>query len=206
MIRKTGSVRAVFLLLVAGWLSACTLGGTTPPSRFYVLTAGPASLLNGELPVTVSLGPVTLPDAVLRPQIATRPEPARMVFAEFHRWAGDLRANVEQVLLRGLSERLGNNVIHLADGGDIDADYRLAVRFLRFDGTPGRHAVLEGQWRVRTGDPLCLAEIRNFTIETPLDGNDYTALVEGLGRGLDQLSDEIARVLVKQPSCRDKPA
>lgn len=202
MTRRTG---LIFILLAAGWLSACTLGGSTPPSSFYVLTAGPASLLNGELPVTVSLGPVTLPDAVLRPQIATRPEPARMVYAEFHRWAGDLRANVEQVLLRGLSERLGKNVIHLAEGGDIHADYRLAIQFLRFDGKPGRQAVLEGQWRLKTGDPLCLAEVRNFTIGIPLGGNDYTALVEGLGKGLDQLSDGIASVLVKQPSCRNKP-
>lgn len=206
MTRVTVLVRAVYFLLAAGWLSACSLGGSTPPSRFYVLTAGPANLLNGELPVTVSLGPVTLPDAVLRPQIASRPEPARMVYAEYHRWAGDLRANVEQVLLRGLSERLGKNVVHLAEGGDIDTEYRLAVHFLRFDGTPGQRAVLEGQWRLKIGDPRCLAEIRNFTIETPVAGSDYTALVEGLGRGLDQLSDEIAGVLVKRPSCRNKPA
>ena len=196
-------MRSGLSLLMVVWLSACTLGGKTPNSDFYVLTARPAGMLNEGLPISVSLGPVTLPDAVLRPQIATRPEPGRMVFAEFHRWAGDLRANVEQVLLQGLSQRLGQNAIHLADGGDISEEYRLAVKFLRFDGTPGKQAVLEGSWRLKSGDPLCLVDIRNFSIETPVNGSDYAALVEGLDAGLDKLADNIAHALVKHPACRN---
>ncbi|TCK18963.1 hypothetical protein DFR30_2252 [Thiogranum longum] len=200
MITVTGYMRRGLSMLMAAGLSACTLGGKTPESEFYVLTAGPAGLIDKGLSESVSLGPVTLPDVVLRPQIATRPAPGRMVFAEFHRWAGDLRANVERVLLQGLSQRLGKNAVHLADGGDINAAYRLAVHFQRFDGTPGKYAVLQGHWRVKSG---CLVDVQNFTIEMALGGGDHAALVEGLDAGLDELADQIAHALVKYPVCHN---
>jgi len=183
-------------------LGACSFGGRTPPSTFHVLSATPAESINDGGPLSVLLGPLSLPDVVLRPQIVTRPEPGRVVFAEYHRWAGDLRANVEQVLVENLSDRLGGDTVIPTGGGDIDTDYRVAIRFLRFDGTPGRQAVLEGIWRIKACTPACLVDVHRFVIEVPVAGRDYDALVSGLDEGLAVLSDRIAQKLAGRPTCR----
>jgi len=182
-------------------LTACSFGGKTSPSIFHVLSASSAESMNDGPPMSVLLGPLSLPDVVLRPQIVTRPEQGRMVFAEYHRWAGDLRANVEQVLLQNLSYRLGNGAVIPVGSGDSDVDYRVAIRFLRFDGVPGSQVVLEGNWRVKTGAPGCLAGMHRFSIEVPVAGKEYGAYVRGLDKGLAQLGDSIARNLVQRPGC-----
>lgn len=193
----------VMLFMVLA-LAACSLGGKTSPSTFHVLSASSTESINNGPPMSVLLGPLTLPDVVLRPQIVTRPQQGHMVFAEYNRWAGDLRANVEQVTLQNLSFRLGNSVVIPAGGGYSDVDYRVAIRFLRFDGALGSNVVLEGNWRVKTGEPDCLIGIFRFAIEVPVTGREYEAYVQGLDEGLAQLSGRIARGLVKRPDCRQE--
>lgn len=189
---------SVFVLFT---LAACSIGGKTPPSTFHVLSASPADSLKDDPPMSVLLGPLSLPDVVLRPQIVTRPGQGRIQFAEYHRWAGDLRANVEQVMLQNLSYRLGHSVVIPAGSGNTETDYRVAIRFLRFDGAPGSRVVLEGNWRVKTADRGCLADIRRFAIEVPVTGTAYEAYVRGLDDGLARLADRIAQGLVRRPDC-----
>ncbi len=151
--------------------------------------------------MSVLLGPLSLPDMVLRPQITTRPEPGRVTFAEYHRWAGDLRANVEQVLLKSLSDRLGRSVVIPVDSSVPDTDYRVSIRFQRFDGTLGRDVVLEGNWRLKTGTSGCQVGLYRFTIEVPVKSGDYDAYVQALDEALAQLADRMAQALVKRPEC-----
>jgi uncharacterized lipoprotein YmbA len=191
----------VVLVLVMASLVACSLGGKTPPSKFYVLSPGPAAPLDSGSSLSVLLGPLSLPDVVLRPQITTRPEPGRVVFAEFHRWAGDLRANVEQVLLQNLSDRLGSSMVIPLGSRVVDTDYRVSIRFQRFDGALGRSVALQGSWRLKAGTPGCLVGVYRFAIETPLHGGDYGAYIRGLDGALALLSDRIAQTLARRPRC-----
>ena len=191
----------IVVVLVVVSLAGCSLGGKTQHAAFYVLSPVPAAPAGGNASPSVLLGPLSLPDVVLRPQIATRPEPGRVEFAEFHRWAGDLRANVEQVLLQNLSDRLGGSLVVPAGSSSIDTDYRVSIQFQRFDGTLGQNVVLQGSWRLKAGSRGCLVGVYRFTLESPLNGRDYGAYVQGLDDALALLSDRIAQTLVKRPGC-----
>lgn len=193
---------ALVLFMALASLAACSLGGKTSPSDFYVLSARPSASLSHGAPVSVLLGPLSLPDVVLRPQLVTRPEPGRIVFSEYHRWAGDLLDNVEQVLLQDLSTRMGSNEVIPAASGDLNTDYRVMVRFQRFDGALGRQVVLQGNWQIKAGVPACLVDIHHFSIEVPVNGDRYADYVRALDEGLATLSERIARTLVIHPGCR----
>ena len=99
MARKRFLEMAMVLAMLL--LAAC---GTSEPSRLYTLSALPdrsegAAVARAATPA-VGVGPVTLPQYLDRPQIVERTGPNRLEIAEFDRWAGDLKKNLEQVLAR----------------------------------------------------------------------------------------------------------
>ncbi|HHS83814.1 MAG TPA: hypothetical protein ENK38_02680, partial [Gammaproteobacteria bacterium] len=77
---KSAALYTCCLLLLA----AC---GTTRPSHFYLLTplAQNDSGLEDSGPGII-VGPITLPDYLLRPQIVLRNDENEITFEEFHRW------------------------------------------------------------------------------------------------------------------------
>src|SRR5205814_10451955 len=79
------SVRLAAVLVAAGLLLAGC--GSSPPSKFYVLTADPVpQRVSGAASKTVALGRVSLPGALDRPQIARRKGGNEIVFSEEERW------------------------------------------------------------------------------------------------------------------------
>ena len=67
----------------------------------------------------------------------------------------------------------------------------LAVVVLRFEGWPGRQATLDARWRLvgKDGNELAL---KRSTINEPVAGQGYQALVQGMNRLLSSLAREIA--------------
>ncbi len=89
-------------LLLSGILAAC---GSSPPSRYYVLSAQPdpaAVRQIGGSGRTLALGAVKLPGALDRPQIARQLGPNQLEYAETDRWAGPLDDMTRRVLAADL--------------------------------------------------------------------------------------------------------
>jgi len=70
-------------------------------------------------------------------------------------------------------------------------DYQVVVVVLRFEGWPGRQATLDARWRLvgKDGNELAL---KRSTINEPVAGQGYQALVQGMNRLLSSLAREIA--------------
>jgi len=67
--------------------------GSTPASRFYTLSATPASA-GPSSDLSVAVGPVTVPGVVDRPQIVVSAGPNQVRLDEFNRWASPLQSNI----------------------------------------------------------------------------------------------------------------
>ena len=197
------------LLLVALVLvqSACSIGGPSKPSRFYVLTAGAESPETvrgpGNAGLSVAVGPVSLPDALNRPQIVTHVESNRIELAEFDRWAGDLNQDLVRVLTQDLIAHLGtDNVAAYPWQGADRPMYQVAVTFFHFDGELGKRADLSGNWQVLDGRGGCQLAVHRFDITETPSGADYAAFVKALSEGLNRLSRDIAGAIVAaRPGC-----
>jgi uncharacterized lipoprotein YmbA len=196
------------LVVLAALQTACSLGGPSRPAEFYVLSASPATPVAGressDVPLSVAVGPVDLPDIFDRPQIVTRPGANRIGLAEFNRWGGDLNADLSRVLVQNLMVRLNTqNVFTYPLLRDARADYRVAMRFFRFDGELGKRVTLSGTWQLLNGDSGCPLATRGFDISETPTGPTYDDFVQAISDGVAQLSQEIAvQIVAAKPGCR----
>jgi uncharacterized lipoprotein YmbA len=204
MIQKSFLLVTVMLLLLTG----CSIGGSSRPSEFYVLNAEPATPVSGRegmaAPLSVGLGPITLPDIFDRPQIVTRPQPNRIDLAEFDRWGGDLNRDLNRVLAQNLMTRLNTDSILLHPWSRNDTpDYQVTVQVFRFDGEIGKTATFEGVWRLLDGAQSCELSSKRFRFDESPAGAGYPEFVSAMSRAIAGLSQEIAEAIVKRskPGC-----
>ena len=180
-------IACVFVAFLAGCASS-------PPSRFYTLS--PASVPAGtpQANCSVSVGPVTVPAVVHRPQIVVRTGPNTVFIDNFDRWASPLKDDIGRVVAENLMVLLGTTRITLfPKSAADDASYRAAIDILRFDSEPGKAAILDAVWQVRSAGQGQVRQGRT-TIEEPAQGG-YDTLVAAHSRALGRLSAEIAAAI-----------
>ena len=100
-------------LALAGLAGMGGCVGRSSAARFYVLTpvaaTGVAAASTQGSGLIVSVGPVTLPSYLNRPQIVTRLAGGEVDLAEFDRWAEILIEAVPRVLAEDLGRLLGSD-------------------------------------------------------------------------------------------------
>lgn len=179
-------------------LGACSLGGPSKPSRFYVLSAMPGTTLAAVTTDerSIGVGPVFVPDILDRPQIVTRTDSNRIDLAEFDRWGGDLNKNLLRVLSQNLMQRLGTDNVAIYPWQRRDnPGLQVSIRFFHFGGVLGQKVTLTGVWQILDGQQGCQLVARRFDIaEAPADSG-YVGFVDALSRGVADLSQVIAEQL-----------
>jgi uncharacterized lipoprotein YmbA len=187
-----------FLLLSCSLLSLSgCIGGSTPPSQFYLLepieeSPGSASGLT-EKPV-VALGPVRVPRYVDRPQIVTASGKNTYQLSELNRWAETLDANISRVLAQNLSLLASVDTV-FASGSyrSKQAQLRVAVNILEFHVNAEGQAGLTAQWQIVRGDNMVMK--RQVSYRSPASTTDYAIMVAALNDCLNRMSRELAASL-----------
>ncbi|MGB8432799.1 MAG: PqiC family protein, partial [Burkholderiales bacterium] len=137
---------------VAFAAAALALAGcaSSPPSSFYTLTATATSSSTTTVPsYGVSIGPVTVPETVDRPQLALQISANQVALAEFHRWAEPLASGIAQAVAENLRRLLGTSRIAASPGvvgGSLE--YRVALSVVRFESKLGNSAELDILWTI----------------------------------------------------------
>jgi uncharacterized lipoprotein YmbA len=186
------------LLVAALGLAACA--SVADPTRYYILSAGPAPAATPARPATadvaptLGVGPVLVAGYLDRNAIVTRTADGQLDVSMYHRWAEPLDLGVAQTLVNDLAVRLGTErVLVFPWRGRFERalDYQVGVVVMRFDGTLGRDVTLDARWRVtdRAGGEIAL---KRSTITQPVSGNGYPALVTGMNQAVASLGREIA--------------
>jgi len=175
------------LILLAG----C---GSSPPSKFYVLTADPVPQRAGGSAAgnTVALGRITLPGALDRPQIARRRGGNEIVFSEEERWAGPLDDMMRRVLADDLAARLPAGVSLIESAATTPPGVTLALDVSHFDADESGTVTLVAHWEALgpTGRPL--GTPRESTIVEPGSGKDAAAVAATMSRAVAALAARIA--------------
>jgi uncharacterized protein len=180
---------AVVMLCGLGTLAAGC--GSSPPSHFYTLSGttpppGPSSNLS------VSVGPITIPAAVDRPQMVVSMSANQVELDEFNRWASPLGNNISRVVAMNLVALLGTpNVTLFPQMLAANSDFRVAVEVQRFDSTPGESAVLDAVWTVRRAKDG-KTDTGRTTVRETVTEKSIDALVAAHSRAIARLSQDVA--------------
>jgi uncharacterized protein len=178
------------LLALVFLLAGC---GSSPPSKFYVLTADPVPQRAGAVATnTVAIGRVTLPGALDRPQIARRRGANEIVFSEEERWAGPLDDMMRRVLADDLAARLPAGVMLVESSAKPPPGATIALDVSRFDADESGTVTLVARWEAigRNGAPL--GAPRESTIVEPGSGKDAAAVAATMSRAVAALAARIA--------------
>jgi uncharacterized lipoprotein YmbA len=187
--------RILFAILAALPLAGC-IGGTTPPSQFYMLEpikaaeipAGPAEKR------VIALAPVRIPQYVDRPQIVTATGRNAYALSELNRWAERLDDNIARVLAQNLSLLVPADLVLLnATGRAKQAKLRVSVNLLEFHIDPQAVARMSAQWNIARSEDTVLA--RAFSCQEPATAGDYRSMAGALNVCLDRLSRDLADAL-----------
>ena len=139
-----------------------------------------------------SVGPVSVPPLVDRPQIVVNAGPNQVAIDEFNRWASPLQDNLSEVVADNLVAMLGTPKVTLfPQTMSADADYRASIEVQRFESVAGEAAILDAVWTVRrTADEK--SKTGRSTVREAVQDKGYPALVAAHSRAAARSSQDIA--------------
>jgi uncharacterized lipoprotein YmbA len=185
---------APLLVLLA---SGCA---SSPPSHFYTLSAttrpaASAAPTPARPPMSIAVGPVSLPALIDRPQIVVSTASHEVRIDDANRWASPLQDAISRVIAENLAAQLATpRVILFAQSGSANAGYRVVIDVQGFESTPGQSASLDATWTVRRIADGKAQDGRSKFTEAVKDPS-YAALAAAHSRALERLSHELGDAL-----------
>ncbi len=178
------------LLALSCILAACA---ESQPSRFYMLSSLPPAEASGSgKPLSVGVGPISMPEYLNRPQIVTRETDTKLSLAEFERWGEPLGDLFSQVMAANLSSLLQTERVYsLPRRRTASLDYQVEIDIHRFDADQLGLIYLTARWSLygKGGKKLLKTGTTSLTEQA---GRSPDALAEGMSRVVERFSRSIA--------------
>ncbi|MFP3566039.1 membrane integrity-associated transporter subunit PqiC [Paraburkholderia sp. SIMBA_030] len=182
--------RACFILgLVTVLLGGCK----SPSASFFALGPDPSLASSGATrPVSVVIGPVTVPDMVDRPQIVTRVGDNEVAVNEFALWAQPLKGDIARVIAADLGALLNSQQVSVFDRAyDPLTVWHVRLDVMGFESVPGRDVTVDVQWAVRPPGKTRSVVGRSVAREI-VSGPGFDPIVAAHDRALASVSRDIA--------------
>jgi uncharacterized lipoprotein YmbA len=194
---RPSSALAVTAAIVVLGLTGCA---STPNSRFYTLNAvAPAATTTSTL--SISVGPVSVPALLDRPQIVVTTGPNQVQIDEFNRWASPVQSNIADVVASDLVAILGApSVTVFPQAASTNAAYRVTIDVQRMESMPGKSINLDAVWTVRRNATDTQPIVRRTTLTETVQGSGFDAVVAAQSRALAQMARQIADAIVTDTS------
>jgi uncharacterized lipoprotein YmbA len=146
-------------------------------------------------PLSIGVGPVTLPEVLDRPQIVSRTGPNTLQIDEFHRWAGRLEEDFARVVAENISLMLATEQVDVYPwDASFKPRYQVILDVQRFEGRLNQKDVfLEVFWKVIDPQKRTMLLIKRSAIKESLIATDYETLIATKSRAIAELSKIITR-------------
>ena len=185
----SSGIAAIFLIYL---LLVCGCASKSP--NFYVLHSlqNEASAARAENDLIIGVGPITIPEYLDRPQMATRSTPDRLEFAEFDKWAESLAKNLTRVLAENLAVLLSTDRVEIFPWvTNSRVQYQVTVDVMQLERMPDGKVTLAARWDI-LGDHENTLQNGSSRFSIPVESAGYDALASAESRAVEALSREIA--------------
>jgi uncharacterized lipoprotein YmbA len=175
--------------------------GSSKPSRFYVLTpildARPGtSESKFKSDISVGIDKLSMPEHLLKPQIATYSSGNQMEYAEYDRWAESLDENFVRVLAENLSKLLpSENVYIFPWKSSTEIQYYLTFKIMQFSQGADKNISLIVFWSIFDSETTKELLRKKTTLERSgptLIPMDYGRLVQIMSQLVEEFSREVS--------------
>jgi len=197
MNRRIRSISALLLLALGS--SACSfLSPEVDLTRFAVLAAvdeipGEHAEPAPQTEIALGLGPIGVPEYLLRPEVQTRVGGTRLVPSATELWGEPLDRGLERVLAADLAQAFGARRVVLHPWYASDApDVQVRIQFLRFEREAADRVVLHARWSVAEPGSIATAVEHETRLEHATARADGADAALALSSALVELTREIA--------------
>jgi uncharacterized lipoprotein YmbA len=194
------------MLLVAVAVATTGCFGTSPPSKFFVLSASPAA--NAAVPSTGPEGtlgvfPTKVAEYLDRPQIVTFVGDNAVELDEFNRWAEPLGAGVTRVLSQELSSLLpGWRVLPQPWDPEVPLRARVVVNVTALGWNNRGEARLEANWAVLSSEGTQALARGRVVLRREAAGAGANAAVAATSALVTALAHNIASAVRALPAAK----
>jgi hypothetical protein len=169
-------------------LAACA----APPSRYYSLEAPPLPTGQSASPVSISVGPTTVPEAIDRQQLVVRRSSNKLDMLEEDRWADTPKREIPRVLAAHLANLLPKaQIAPYPQYASAAAAWQILLDVQTFDAKPGGAVTVELVWTLRRESDGQRSTWRMSERE-PVQGTSPEAVVAAWSRALAHLATQMA--------------
>jgi uncharacterized lipoprotein YmbA len=185
------NLRRIGLVIGLALLAGC---GSSPKVRYYTLNAveaPAATAASTKAEFTVTVGPVSVPDVVDRPQIVLRVAANQVERSEFDRWGEELKLASPRVVAASLAQQIAPARVFVYSPSAPTADFRVLIDVERFESEPAKAVTVEASWSIlprAKGEPKAGRSV----VREPVGAAGYDALVAAHSRALARVSADIA--------------
>ncbi len=172
-------------------------GCASSPSKFYTLNSTAKGDGKPGTSYAVTVGPVSIPAEVDRPQFTVQISPNRVSIDEFNRWSEPLASNIARVVAGDLAVLLGTPRVVAVPLANFDPDCRVTVDIQKFESLPGKSVQIEAVWVVRKSAAGLPVSGRTSVTEKVTD-ESFESLAAAHSRALGKVSGDIAVAIQKK--------
>lgn len=189
-------MKTIFLAIGLILITACST--TSPTPNYYLLETKLTAKERANQRV-IGFGPVEIAGYLDKPQLAIRGSDNQVEFAEFHRWASNLRGLIIDTLQYDLSNELDTDFILTYPWRKSDeVDFALIINIQRFDGkfaASGQlhSAYLEASVKITSKEGVYKFE--TYSLSETFHDATYNSLVSAQRKLLLKLSQSLANRL-----------
>ena len=188
--------------LWAAALAAVAGCGTPAKINYYTLSAqqGPPAAATSR-PLNVFVGPVTIPEAVDRPQMVMRVDANQVELVDLDRWAEPLKTAIPRLVADTLARELAaSTVMTSRQSATLTFDYRVSIDVQRFEFSAGDGAVVDALWTIRSAKNDAPRSARS-EVREPAGSRDPQAMAASQSRALEKVARDIAAAIrgLEQP-------
>ncbi|TMB12497.1 MAG: membrane integrity-associated transporter subunit PqiC [Deltaproteobacteria bacterium] len=188
------ALRIAHVVSIAFVVAATAGCRTSAPARFYTLASTASTDGAPAANYAVTVGPVSVPASVDRPQFVVQVAPNRVVLDEFNRWVAPLDESIARAVAGNLAVLLGTPRVATAPLANFDPAYRVTIAVQRFDSIPGDAVVIDAVWTIRNVANGGTRSGRTVAREA-VQGEGFEALAAAHSRALANVSGDIAAAI-----------
>ncbi|NRD73415.1 membrane integrity-associated transporter subunit PqiC [Shewanella sp. VB17] len=183
-----------YLFFVIVFMIGCS-SGSHESQRYLLLAPLTKSIVSQDAPHII-VAPVKLAKYLEQSGLVYRTSPMQVELAKYNLWAQDISAQLTQRLILGLRAKQADYwPVQLSSIVDLNSQPLLEVQLQKFNGSYEGNAEVAGEW-IMVDKQREISMIHSFNLSVPLKEEGYPALVDALSKGVEQLTDEIAKELL----------
>lgn len=167
--------------------------GTTPASKYYLLSVEASSFPDGASP-SLGVGPIEIPEYLNRNALIYSREGNRLHIAKFERWAEPLDSSIGRVVRLNLASLLNTQDIQVYPWSNSERpEYAVEVTVINMDAND-QQARLVAEWRIYTpkSRETIARKISNLSYDMPAGPVTAAEVAPAYSKLLLQLSEIIA--------------